>query len=348
MVTAPVPSRRRFHFPTADMSFRPSPAPSLTWIVILNWRGASDTIDCIDSVRALTGAPWRLAVCDNASGDDSLARLETVLRDRFGDRVRVIDEADVAATNPDSDIYLIRNAANHGFAGGNNVGTSLALRDPAMDSVWILNNDTLVDPGSLAVLRDHAAAHPDQGIIGSTLLYADRPEVIQAAGGARYSRWTGLSHHLGWNRPRREAADFAGQPMDYIVGAAMFIRRAWLEQVGLMDPGFFLYFEELDYCRRGRGRFTLGYAPGSIVLHKEGGTTGGHRHEISLLADFYNLRNRLRVTWRHFPYAMPTILAGLAVTALNRLRRGQADRLPMLWRILWNFQHIRYEDVRRP
>ncbi|WP_165772079.1 glycosyltransferase family 2 protein [Niveispirillum lacus] len=320
----------------------------MTWIVVLNWNGAEDTIGCIDAVRTLTGGRWRLAVCDNASGDDSVPRLRAALRERFGDRFAELAEADVATTTPQHDVYLIRNAGNYGYAGGNNVGLRLAMRDPDMGFAWILNNDTLPQPGALAALLGHAADHPQQGMIGSTLLYAHQPDLIQGAGGARYNRWTGLVQHLGWNRSRTEAATFANAPLDYIIGAAMFIRRAWLEQIGLMDDSFFLYFEEIDYCRRGRHRFDLGYAPDSLVLHKEGGTTGGHRDQISWLADFYNLRNRLRITWRHFPYAMPTIIAGLCVTALNRLRRGQADRLPMLWRILWRFQTIRFEDVRRP
>lgn len=322
--------------------------PPLTWIVILNWNGAEDTIGCIDAVRALTGARWRLAVCDNASEDGSLSRLRMALTERFGeDGFAERAEAEIDATVPDRDVYLIRNAGNHGYAGGNNVGVRLALHDPAMAFTWILNNDTVPQQDALSALLAHAATHPRQGIIGSTLLYAHQPDLIQGAGGARYNRWTGLVRHLGWNQPKAGAAGFANAPMDYVIGAAMFIRRAWLEQVGLMDDSFFLYFEEIDYCRRGRHLFDLGYAPDSLVLHKEGGTTGGHRDQISWLADFYNLRNRLRVTWRHFPYAMPTILAGLCMTALNRVRRGQADRLPMLWRIVWHFRSIRFEDVRR-
>ncbi len=334
-------------YPWAMMSVAADQTP-LTWIVILNWNGAEDTIGCLDAVRNLTGARWRLAICDNASGDDSLSRLRPALHERFGDSFVELTETEVADAATDHDIYLIRNAGNHGYAGGNNVGVRLALRDPAMAFTWILNNDTLPQPAALSALLAQAAAHPRQGMIGSTLLYAHQPDRIQGAGGARYNRWTGMVQHLGWNRPREEAASFAAMPMDYVIGAAMFIRRAWLEQVGLMDDSFFLYFEELDYCRRGRHLFDLGYAPDSLVLHKEGGTTGGHRDQISWLADFYNLRNRLRITWRHFPYAMPTILVGLCMTALNRLRRGQADRLPMLWNIARRFRSIRFEDVRRP
>ncbi|WP_089289036.1 MULTISPECIES: glycosyltransferase family 2 protein [unclassified Azospirillum] len=319
------------------------------WIVLLNWNGHADTLACIDSVMALTGVRWRLVVCDNASTDGSPSILWQAMSQRFGDRFQVLSEAASLATAPAAtiDAFLIQNAANHGYAGGNNVGVRLALRDPAMAAVWILNNDTEVDPGALAALWRHAEAHPRQGIIGSTLLYHDRPDVIQAAGGGTYHRWTGLCDHHGYGEPREAAQRHADRPLDYVFGAAMFIRRPWLEQVGLMDESFFLYFEEIDYCRAGRGRFDIGYCPEAIVFHKEGGSTGGKREAVSLLADFYNLRNRLRITWRHFPYALPTVWAGLAVTMLNRWRRGQTDRVAMVARIALRFRHIEFKDLQR-
>jgi GT2 family glycosyltransferase len=319
------------------------------WIVLLNWNNHADTIACIDSLMRLEGDGWRLVVCDNASTDESAKALWLALTRRFGNRFHVMKEADSsdATPQPGIDAYLITNNGNHGYAGGNNVGVRFALRDPKMESVWILNNDTEVESGALAALRRHATHHPRQGIIGATLLYHDRPDVIQAAGGGTYHRWTGLCDHHGYGQPREVAARHAQRPLDYIFGAAMFIRRAWLEQVGLMDESLFLYFEEIDYCRAGRHRFDIGYCPEAIVYHKEGGTTGGKRDDVSVLADFYNLRNRLRITWRHFPYALPTVWAGLLVTMFNRWRRGQKDRLSMVLRIAFSFRHIEFKDLTR-
>ncbi len=321
----------------------------LCWIVLLNWNGHADTIACIDSVMALADVRWRLIVCDNASTDGSSPILWQALSKRFGSRFQALSETEAvtAPLSPDTDAFLIQNAANHGYAGGNNVGVRLALRDPAMAAVWILNNDTEVDPGALKALWSHAVAHPRHGIIGSTLLYHDRPDTIQAAGGGTYHRWTGLCDHHGYGEAREAATRHADRPLDYVFGAAMFIRREWLEQVGLMDESLFLYFEEIDYCRAGRNRFDIGYCPAAIVFHKEGGSTGGKREAVSLLADFYNLRNRLRITWRHFPYALPTVWAGLLVTLFNRWRRGQRDRVAMVLRIALHFRHIEFKDLKR-
>lgn len=317
------------------------------WIVLLNWKGADDTISCIDSLLRMNETGWKLAVCDNASPDDSLPRLRAALQERFGEDWAEIPEDGVDQSPlPDARVVLIRNAGNHGYAGGNNVGLRLALRDSEMSHCWVLNNDTEVAADALSQVLAHAATHPDQGIIGSTLAYHDRPGIMQAAGGAQYNRWTGMVRLIGHERPVAEAAMFAGTRLDFVVGAAMLIRRAWLEQVGLMDASYFLYLEEIDYCRKGIGRFSLGFAPASIVFHKEGGSTGGKRAAISELADFYNIRNRLRVTWRHFPYAMPTVMAGLFITIANRIRRKQWDRVGMVLRIMVSFNRIDYKDIR--
>lgn len=316
------------------------------WVVLLNWKGADDTIACIRSLLSMKETGWRLVVCDNASPDDSMTRLRAAMGTCFGQDWAELAEADVDTATPAARALLVRNAGNHGFAGGNNVGLRLALTDPAMRHCWVLNNDTEVAPDALSQVLAHAAAHPDQGIIGSTLAYHDRPQIMQAAGGAQYNRWTGMVRLIGHEQPVASAAAFAGTRLDFVVGAAMLIRRAWLEQVGLMDASYFLYLEEIDYCRKGIGRFSLGFAPASVVLHKEGGSTGGKRAAISELADFYNIRNRLRVTRRHFPYALPTVMAGLFITIANRIRRGQWDRVGMVVRILFNFNRIDYKDIR--
>ena len=324
-----------------------SPDNATCWVVVLNWNNAADTLACVDSIMRLENATWRLAVCDNASSDGSLDILVQGLQSRFGDDWRKLTESDVASTPMDGDFKacLIANSGNHGYAGGNNVGVRLALRDPAMHAVWVLNNDTEVAPDSLGYLLRHADNHPAQGIIGSTLLYHDQPGIIQAAGGGTYHRWTGLNDHHGYGEPAENRNRHATRPLDYVFGAAMLIKRAWLEKVGLMDESLFLYFEEIDYCRAGSPYFDIGYCPDAIVYHKEGGSTGGKRNAVSLLAEFYILRNRLRITVRHFPYAFPVVWLGLLVTILNRLRRGQADRVGMVIRIAFQFRRIDFKDI---
>jgi GT2 family glycosyltransferase len=126
--------------------------------------------------------------------------------------------------------------------------------------------------------------------------------------------------------------------MDYVVGASMFVPMHFLQEVGLLDESFFLYYEELDWATRGKGRFPLAYAPKSIVYHKIGGTIGTSSNPArkSLISDFYTLRNRLHFTSRRYPYALPTVYAGMLAALAVRLVFGQWRKARMVCRLLAN------------
>lgn len=240
---------------------------------------------------------------------------------------------DVPGDQPAPPLVLVETGSNLGYAGGNNVAIRHALADPEIDAVWILNNDTVVDPGALGALVGEIERSPDVGICGSTLLYYDRPAVVQTLGGAKYSPWTALPRHIGEGEPlvRAPAPDEVRRTMWYVNGASMLVTRRFVEEVGLMDERYFLYFEELDWALRARGRFSLGFAPGSVVFHKEGssiGTDGAERK--SELSDRWFHRNRLEITRRYFPRRMWTVRLALLVSVLRRLRRREWSRARML------------------
>jgi GT2 family glycosyltransferase len=110
-----------------------------------------------------------------------------------------------------------------------------------------------------------------------------------------------------------------------------------LEEVGLLQEDYFLYFEELDWAVRARGRFRLGYAASSVVYHKEGSSIGGSdraKTAKSATADLYALKNRVRFTRRFYPYALPTVYLGLLLALANRVRRRQWDRVALIVRIM--------------
>jgi GT2 family glycosyltransferase len=315
------------------------PQPLHLWIVILNWRGIDDTIACVESVLSQDGlGETRIVVCDNASGDGSLDRLQAFFDGRRPGRVCTLSESEVLTSAPFGQgslapvAYLVANIANHGYAGGNNVGVRLALRDPAMSHVLILNNDTMMEPGCLRALVAHLEQRPQQGLTGCTLVYADTPGRLQAAGGGRHRRWSGRSLHYGQDQPRATAITYRDRPPDYVHGAAMVISRACLEEAGLMDESLFLYYEEIDYARRVRRRFALGYCHDAVIRHKEGGSTGGKRQAVSALAEFYMIRNRLRIAWRHYPYALPTVMAWLIVPILRHALAGRLSRAALILR----------------
>ncbi|MFN7197106.1 MAG: glycosyltransferase family 2 protein, partial [Hylemonella sp.] len=290
-------------------------ARGLVAVVLLNWNGWRDTIECLESLFAEGATPCRVLVCDNASRDESLAQLLAWGQQRFGAQCRSLTRADVEAggqLGPDVRLALIENGANLGFAAGNNVGIRLALRDPACQHVWVLNNDTVVQPDALQRALDRMAANPAIGLCGSTLLYFDEPQMVQAFGGAIYSRWSGRSRHVGAFKTLADvpADGRAVEPQfSYVVGAAMLASRAFLERVGLMREDYFLYCEEIDWATRGEAaNFRLGYAPSSVVLHKEGASIGTAASGGSPLSLYYLFRNRLRFAWRFHRLFMPTVL----------------------------------------
>lgn len=304
------------------------PPMSQCAVVLLNWNGWRDTIECLDSLFAEGATPCRVLVCDNASRDESVTRIRAWAVARFGEGFALLTKADVdagASLDDGQPFALIENGGNLGFAAGNNVGIRLALRDPRCAYVWVLNNDTVVLPDALGCAVQRMRADAGLGLCGSTLIYFDEPEKVQALGGATYSRWSGRSRHVGAFLPRIDVPH-DGAPLEarfsYIIGAAMLVSRAFLEQVGLMREDYFLYYEEIDWASRGMGRFRLGYAPDSVVLHKEGASIGTMASGGSPLSLYFLYRNRLRFSWRfHRPFVASVVYFSLLDVARLAVRR---------------------------
>jgi GT2 family glycosyltransferase len=318
------------------------------YIIVLNWNGWRDTIECLESVFRLDYENFRVIVCDNASEDNSLDRIadwaggslaagcsnpalhelifppypKPVSYLRIGQRDRVSLES------RSETLFLLQTGANLGFAGGNNVGLRLALGAGDLDYAWLLNNDTVVEPGALSSLVAAMQTRPDVGLCGSTLLYYHSPRTVQALGGSIYNRWTARGGHIGLGLdvddiPPHRAVEFR---MKYVVGASMFVRNSFLEQIGLLDERYFLYFEEIDWAKRAKGLFGLAYCPGSIVYHKEGasiGTSDVKGKRRSELSDRFASRNRVLFTRIHHPAALATVIFAMLLSLLHRLLTGQ-------------------------
>ena len=304
-------------------------------IVVLNWNGAEDTLRCLESLGKLKGERPNILVVDNGSEDDSVARIRGAINglSQKGDLVIELLEGEL----PEETVFeggkailgLIKGKRNLGFGGGVNLGLRVAIRDPRMTAAWILNNDTVVDQDALKALRSTLDNEPNSGIVGSTLLYLDRPDLIQAVGGL-YNPWLGTTSHVLGHKPysKELCATVDPREFDYIVGAALCIRREVLEQVGLLSEDYFLYFEELDYVERMKRLMPeqrLGYAPESLIYHKEGGSTGATDlggKKTSATTDYFFLKSRIRFARRFYPFQYPLVHLLLLGILLNRLRRG--------------------------
>jgi GT2 family glycosyltransferase len=312
-------------------------------IILVNWNGWRDCVECLDSLLALVRDEHHIFLVDNDSADQSVERIAAWCerpvrhadsRDFEGVghvsdggtpiRYRLVEGVEAALGKPPAAcrLTIIRAGANLGFAGGNNVGLR-AAGTADFDYFWLLNTDTVVRRDSLARLVERAERDAGIGIVGSTLLYYAEPSRIQAMGGASLDESNFVVNHIGIERsvgevpidPAEVEANLA-----YVVGASMLVSRAFVEQVGYMQEDYFLYFEEIDWALRGRGKFRMGYAPGSLVYHKVGASSAKTASWFSLRLLY---RNRLKVVARFMPDRLPAAVRHMLIEMCSLLLKGR-------------------------
>lgn len=259
------------------------------FILLLNWNGWKDTLECLASLQQLLYDNFEVVVLDNASTNDSVARIQEAY----------------------PTIRLIETGANMGFSKGNNVGIHYALKQGA-DYVWLLNNDTIVDPSCLSAMLKQAEDDPRAGAIGSMLYYMDNPDRLQAWGGGRVNLWSG--------RPRLVTKP---EPLDYISGASLLIRRKVLDTVGMLHEGYFMYWEDVDYgfILRKAG-WQLAVAEKARIWHKDSSSTGRNSPRL----DYYFSAALITFLKRHAPIPAIPLFLSLFRRVLLRLLRGEWAR----------------------
>ena len=243
----------------------------------------------------------------------------------------------------DADVTLIDAGANLGFAGGNNLGLAFLLRAPGIDYIWLLNNDTVVEPDAASALLARMDATHNVGMCGTVVRYYYRPGTVQALNGHRFSLATGSSRGIGGGLPATTPFDPArvARETDFVLGASLAVSRRFVETIGLMAEHYFLYFEEVDWAFRNRGRFATAFAHGVIVYHKEGGSIGssGAKGQRSVMSDYYLTRSRLGFIRRRAPLLLPWHwLLTLALIG-RRLLRLQPKKALVLLRALLGLRY---------
>jgi GT2 family glycosyltransferase len=212
-------------------------------VVVLTYNDWAETAECLDSLARLDYANAEIVVVDNGSAYDVAARAKTS-----------------RAT-----CTLIRNGANLGYAEGNNVGLRYALEHGA-EYALVLNNDTVVAPDLLTHLTQAADAQRDAAFVGPMVYHFDEPAVIQSAGGILTADWK--TQHRGQNQT--DGGQYrAVERVDWVTGCAIMVRCKVLSQIGLLDPDFFIYNEEVDWCRRAvEAGYSILFVPSGKVWHK--------------------------------------------------------------------------------
>lgn len=231
-------------------------------VSIINYRTGAMTLDCIRSVLTDAEAsrlPIEIAVIDNRSDDGSAEEIE----------------AWIVAQDPPVPVRLVRSATNAGYSGGHNQG----LATTTAPYLLILNSDALLCPGCLAALHAAMEADPRLGLLAPRLEWPDGAgqisafrlptpvsEIIRgAASGPVTKRLARADIPLG--------LDPAPADIGWVSFACVLVRRAMVDEIGPMDDGFFLYFEDTEFCARAaRAGWRIGYLPEARAVHLRGGS----------------------------------------------------------------------------
>ncbi|MBN9379730.1 MAG: glycosyltransferase family 2 protein [Chitinophagaceae bacterium] len=289
-----------------------------TAIIIVNWNGWKDTVECLESFDwPLTDAD--IYIVDNKSTDDSVKQLENWLGSHSPGYIACTPaQLDIHADAP-APVTLVLNTANQGFAGGNNVILRYLLRSGHYRYAWLLNNDTVVKKDSLQHLQEYLQKNDTFAFAGSVLLDYAYPEQIQCCG-VRYYKYLGVSKLYMKDRIWKEVAELPPSlphPTDYFqIGASLLVDLARLPEIGFMDEAYFMYSEEADWQIRAR---KMGYCNGlswkSVIYHKGTVSTKGRKHLF-----FYHYNRSAIILARKNFGRVAALTASFALTAITMLR----------------------------
>ena len=254
------------------------------FIIILNWNGWRDTLECLESLKKIDYPNYEILVVDNGSTDESVERLNKYIKT--------------------TDYCLLTTPSNLGFAGGNNIGIRYAL-EKKTDYVLLLNNDTIVSQEFLRKLVEIGERNEKIGILGPKIYFYNEPKRIWFAGGRvnwLYNKGT-MRGYGELDKSQFDSPDY--RTVDYITGCCLLIKRQVIEKIGLMSEDYFLYYEDVDWSLKAQSAgFKCIFVPAAKIWHK------GSKSSVEFSASYiyYHIRNGLILAARFAPgYIKPFV-----------------------------------------
>ncbi|MBU0976180.1 MAG: glycosyltransferase family 2 protein [Patescibacteria group bacterium] len=243
----------------------------LVFIIVLNWNGFEETVECLKQLEAVDYSNFKVVVVDNGSKNNEAERI----KEKY------------------SKIILIKNKSNKGFVVANNQGVQIALKGGAK-YILFLNNDTYFHKDFLGKLVDYMETKENVGICGPVIKYYNSDRVWSAGGKYIYF---GLAKQLWKGKKYGEFKEVVKEPqlVEFVSGCALLIRESIVRKIGMLDPIYFAYVEDVDICFRcKKAGFEVILVPESVVEHKKSSTTGveGSR-KFSALQTFLIIRNNI-------------------------------------------------------
>jgi len=274
-------------------------------IVILNWNGWKDTIECLESLYKISYNNYNVIVVDNNSNDNSI---ETIKKYIAGELVvdstflennvygkpnkyteytkekweKIIVE-NKFKSGFDKELVIIKNDNNDGFAEGNNIAIKKIIN--VADCVLLLNNDTVVYPDFLTKLVEVIKSNEDIGIVGPIVYHYNEADKIQSLGGNVYWK-KGIAPHITKMDNLNSKSIIE---VDYVMGCCLLAKCELFKKVGLLNKDFFAYWEETDFCTRVKKMdYRIVSTSDSKIWHKGGSTT----KKTSGFYEYHITRNR--------------------------------------------------------
>jgi hypothetical protein len=308
-------------------------------VIVINYRTPDLVLGCLESLAPQVDASQdHVVVVDNDSGDGSIEAIEKAIASRCWS----------AWTK------VVRSPLNGGFSWGNNLG----IRAAEAEAYLLLNSDTIVRPGALEELRRAMAERPDAGVIGPRLedpdgtpqvsCFRDRTALGELIGAAATGPVTRLL------RRYEVALPVSDGPMEphWVSFAAAALRRRTVEQVGPLDEGYFMYLEDVDYCRRARDEgWRVLYWPAARVVHLRGGSSPVKRltaQRRRLPRYYYESRSRYFAKHQGVAGLWAANLCWMAGRAISLLREVVGERRPHCCAAQWRDNWTNWLSPMRP
>lgn len=305
-------------------------------VILLNYNGWKDTIECLESLLKSDYNNYEVIVVDNDSPNNSMKYMlnwaqgsqeviyeeNTLLKELSQPfELKPISYSMYAQhelnliqqrnNNPKvkGHITFIQSGKNNGFASGNNIAIEYAMLQDSFECVWLLNNDTVIQSNTLTKLITKMESNSTNiGIYGTALYDYNNPNKVQTYGGY-INKYFGTSHYINLKSEVKK--------IDFVSGASMLITEECLDKIGMLPEEYFLYYEETDYCFNAQKHgLLLDVALDAIVYHKEGASTSLSSKNIRMDLLFHT--NRLNFAKKYLKYVY-LVKLGLFLTALKRM-----------------------------
>jgi len=250
------------------------------YIIVLNWNGKDDTVECVRSLRKISYDNYKIIVVDNGSEDDSVFEIK---KNFPGTKI-------------------IENKKNLGFAGGNNIGIKYAMENKA-DYILLINNDTTVNEDFLLELVEVGESDKRVGALGSKIYFHSEPNRIWFAGG-KINWLKNKGTHLGLDEIDNGQYDKMSET-DYLTGCCLLVKREVIEKAGILAEDYFLYYEDTDFSARVKNAgYKIMYVPKSKIYHKiSRSIKPGSSNYI-----YYHVRNGLAMAKRNGSFLNKIVL----------------------------------------